>query len=77
MTKLYIYSILATNAINSTKDKRALRYSQEYSSELRKKRGLLKSVKTPGSKRRYKKEDVEKLLGIPEETTKPRVVLYA
>jgi len=41
------------------------------------KRGLLKPVKTPGGKRRYKKEDVEKLLGILEESPKPRVVLYA
>jgi len=41
------------------------------------KRGLLKSIKTPGGKRRYKKEDIEKLLGILEENPRPRVVLYA
>jgi len=41
------------------------------------KRGLLKPIKTPGGKRRYKKEDIEKLLGILEENLRPRVVLYA
>jgi len=41
------------------------------------KRGLLKPIKTPGGKRRYKKEDIEKLLSILEENLKPRVVLYA
>jgi len=41
------------------------------------KRGLLKPIKTPGGKRRYKKEDIENLLGILEENSRPRVVLYA
>ena len=41
------------------------------------KKGLLKPVRTPGGKRRYKKEDIEKLLGMLEEKPKPRVVLYA
>ena len=40
-------------------------------------RGLLKPLKTPGGKRRYKKEDIERLLGMLEEERKPKVVLYA
>ena len=40
------------------------------------KKGLLKPVRTPGGKRRYKKEDIEKLLGMLEEETKPKAVLY-
>jgi len=39
--------------------------------------GLLRPIKTPGGKRRYKKEDIEKLLGLLEEQPKPKVVLYA
>jgi len=76
LTKLYSYIIIVINVINCTKSKRALRHSQEYTLELGK-RGLLKSIKTPGGKRRYKKEDVENLLGILEENPRPRVVLYA
>lgn len=41
------------------------------------KKGLLKPFKTTGGKRRYKKEDIEKLLGMLEEKPKPKVVLYA
>ena len=41
------------------------------------KKGLLKPIKTPGGKRRYKKDDIEKLLGMMEEKTKPKVILYA
>ena len=40
-------------------------------------KGLLKPYRTPGGKRRYKKENIEKLLGMLEEETKPKVVLYA
>ncbi len=41
--------------------------------------GLLKPVKTPGGQRRYKKTDIEKLLGLFEEgiVSEPRVILYA
>ncbi|WP_461829522.1 IS607 family transposase [Aquifex sp.] len=41
------------------------------------KKGLLIPVKTPGEKGRYKKEDIEKLLGLIEEKSKPKVILYA
>lgn len=40
-------------------------------------KGLLKPYRTPGGRRRYKKEDIEKLLGMFEEELKPKVVLYA
>ena len=42
------------------------------------KEGLLKPVKTPGGRRRYKKEDIEKLLGLNEDIFEiPKVILYA
>jgi len=41
------------------------------------KEGLITPVKTPKGIRRYKKEDIEKLLGMLEEKPKPKVVLYA
>ncbi|SHH32523.1 Predicted site-specific integrase-resolvase [Thermosyntropha lipolytica DSM 11003] len=39
--------------------------------------GLITPVRTPKGIRRYKKEDIEKLLGMIEEKPKPKVVLYA
>jgi len=41
--------------------------------------GLLKPVKTPGGQRRYKKTDIEKLLGLFQEeiVSEPKVILYA
>ncbi|TCO68179.1 resolvase-like protein [Caldanaerobacter subterraneus] len=41
------------------------------------KKGLITSVRTSEGRRRYKKEDIEKLLGMLEEKPKPKVVLYA
>ncbi|WP_271629417.1 IS607 family transposase [Caldicellulosiruptor sp. DIB 104C] len=41
------------------------------------KEGLITPVRTPKGRRRYKKEDIEKLLGMIEEKPKPTVVLYA
>ncbi|WP_234949280.1 IS607 family transposase, partial [Thermoanaerobacter uzonensis] len=41
------------------------------------KEGLITPVRTPKGRRRYKKEDIEKLLGMLEEELKPKVVLYA
>ncbi|AZT89813.1 IS607 family transposase [Caldicellulosiruptor changbaiensis] len=41
------------------------------------KEGLITPVRTPKGRRRYKKEDIEKLLGMIEEKAKPTVVLYA
>ncbi|EGD52396.1 Resolvase domain [Thermoanaerobacter ethanolicus JW 200] len=41
------------------------------------KEGLITPVRTPKGRRRYKKEDIEKLLGMLEEKPKPKVVLYA
>ncbi|WP_009610479.1 IS607 family transposase [Caldanaerobacter subterraneus] len=41
------------------------------------KEGLITPVRTPKGRRRYKKEDIEKLLGMIEEKPKPKVVLYA
>lgn len=41
------------------------------------KKGLITPLRTPKGRRRYKKEDIEKLLGMIEEKQKPTVVLYA
>ncbi|AEM79411.1 IS607 family transposase [Thermoanaerobacter wiegelii] len=41
------------------------------------KEGLITPVRTPKGRRRYKKEDIEKLLGMLEEKPKSKVVLYA
>ncbi|EIW00556.1 IS607 family transposase [Thermoanaerobacter siderophilus] len=41
------------------------------------KEGLITPVRTAKGRRRYKKEDIEKLLGMLEEKPKPKVVLYA
>ncbi|ERM91064.1 transposase [Caldanaerobacter subterraneus subsp. yonseiensis KB-1] len=41
------------------------------------KEGLITPVRTPRGIRRYRKEDIEKLLGMIEEKPKPKVVLYA
>ena len=43
------------------------------------KQGLLEPVKTPGGRRRYRKEDIERLLGMAQkqEDSFPEVVLYA
>jgi len=41
------------------------------------KEGLITPVRTPKGRRRYKKEDIDKLLGMLEEKPKPKVVLYA
>ncbi|WAM32760.1 IS607 family transposase [Caldicellulosiruptor naganoensis] len=41
------------------------------------KEGLITSLRLPMGRRRYKKEDIEKLLGMIEEKPKPTVVLYA
>ena len=41
------------------------------------KEGLITPLRTPKGRRRYKKEDIEKLLGMIEEKPKPTVVLYA
>ncbi|AIS53286.1 integrase [Thermoanaerobacter kivui] len=41
------------------------------------KEGLITPVRTPKGIRRYKKEDIEELLGMLEEKPKPKVVLYA
>ncbi|AAM23967.1 IS607 family transposase [Caldanaerobacter subterraneus] len=41
------------------------------------KEGLITPVRTPKGRKRYKKEDIEKLLGMIEEKPKPKVVLYA
>jgi len=41
------------------------------------KEGLITPIRTLKGRRRYKKEDIEKLLGMLEEKTKPKVVLYA
>ncbi|AAM23953.1 putative resolvase [Caldanaerobacter subterraneus subsp. tengcongensis MB4] len=41
------------------------------------KEGLITPIRTPKGRRRYKKEDIEKLLGMLEEKPKPKVVLYA
>jgi len=42
------------------------------------KEGLLRPVKTPGGRRRYRKRDIERLLGICEENDgKADVILYA
>ncbi len=40
------------------------------------KEGLISPIRTPKGRRRYKKEDIEKLLGMIEEKTKPKVILY-
>lgn len=41
------------------------------------KEGLITPIRTPKGRRRYKKEDIEKLLNMIEEKPKPKVVLYA
>uniref|UniRef100_UPI000584FEDD MerR family DNA-binding transcriptional regulator n=1 Tax=Caldicellulosiruptor sp. F32 TaxID=1214564 RepID=UPI000584FEDD len=41
------------------------------------KEGLITPLRLPMGRRRYKKEDIEKLLGMIEEKPKPTVVLYA
>lgn len=43
------------------------------------KQGLLRPFRTPGGRRRYRKEDIERLLGMPEaaQPETPKVVLYA
>jgi len=41
------------------------------------KEGLITPIRTPKGRRRYKKEDIEKLLGMIEEKSKPKVILYA
>jgi len=41
------------------------------------KEGLITPLKLPKERKRYKKEDIEKLLGMIEEKPKPTVVLYA
>ena len=41
------------------------------------KEGLITPLRLPMERRRYKKEDIEKLLGMIEEKPKPTVVLYA
>ena len=44
------------------------------------KHGVLKPVKTPGGRRRYRREDIEQLLGLLEDqpgVSTPKVVLYA
>ncbi|ADV79203.1 MAG TPA: IS607 family transposase [Thermoanaerobacter sp.] len=41
------------------------------------KEGLITPLRTPKGRRRYRKEDIEKLLGMLEEKPKPTVVLYA
>ncbi|EMT38053.1 putative site-specific integrase-resolvase [Thermoanaerobacter thermohydrosulfuricus WC1] len=41
------------------------------------KEGLITPLRTPKGRRRYRKEDIEKLLGMIEEKPKPTVVLYA
>lgn len=41
------------------------------------KEGLITPLRTPKGRRRYKKEDIEKLLGMIKEKPKPTVVLYA
>ena len=41
------------------------------------KQGLLKPYRTPGGVRRYKKEDIESLMGMLQEKPKPAVVCYA
>ncbi|MGB9856518.1 MAG: IS607 family transposase [Dictyoglomaceae bacterium] len=41
------------------------------------KEGLITPIRTLKGRRRYKKEDIEKLLGMLEEKPKPKVVLYA
>ncbi len=38
---------------------------------------MITPVRTPKGRRRYKKEDIEKLLGMLEEKQKTKVVLYA
>ena len=40
------------------------------------KQGLLKPYRTPGGVRRYKKEDIEFLMGMLQEKPKPAVVCY-
>ncbi len=42
-------------------------------------KGLLSPVKTPGGQRRYKKTDIEKLLGLlqEEKISEPKAILYA
>jgi putative resolvase len=39
------------------------------------KQGLLKPYRTPGGRRRYRKEEIEKLLGLFAEEFTPKVVL--
>jgi len=41
------------------------------------KRRVITPIRTPKGRRRYKKEDIEKLLGMIEEKSKPKVILYA
>ncbi|MDN5363915.1 MAG: putative resolvase, partial [Eubacteriales bacterium] len=41
------------------------------------KEGVIVPLRTPKGRRRYKKEDIKKLLGMIEEKPKPTVVLYA
>ena len=41
------------------------------------KEGLITPLRLPMGRRSYKKEDIEKLLGMIEEKPKPTVVLYA
>lgn len=41
------------------------------------KEGLITPIRISKGRRRYKKEDIEKLLGMLEEKPKPKVVLYA
>ncbi len=41
------------------------------------KEGLITLLGTPKGRRRYKKEDIEKLLGMVEEKPKPNAILYA
>jgi len=41
------------------------------------KEGLIIPLRLPKERKRYKKEDIEKLLGMIEEKLKPTLVLYA
>lgn len=41
------------------------------------KEGIITPVRTPKGRRRYKREDVEKLLGMIEQKLKPKAILYA
>jgi len=39
-------------------------------------RGLLRALRTPGGKKRWRSEDIERLLGMEVEAREPRTVLY-